>query len=105
MSEKEIYITINHLEDYNAEYTLRPGNTVILRKDPENPYDDEAIAVYNARNCKTGYVANSAATVCRGTYSAGRLYDKIGSEAECIICFGREDFLIGLVKTADGKSE
>ena len=57
-----------------------------LKKDYENPYDDEAIAAYR-NGSKVGYVANSVSTVCRGTYSAGRIYDRFDKEAECVVRF------------------
>lgn len=60
---------------------LRPGDMVTLTKDPSNPVDDEAIMVTKAGIEKHGFIANSVDTVVRGTYSAGRLYDKIGDTA------------------------
>ena len=38
------YITINHLDDYMSANRLRVGMKLILKKDHDNPYDDEAIA-------------------------------------------------------------
>lgn len=81
-----MFITINHIEDYCAELCVLPNMTLVLRKDFENPYDDEAIAVYK-NGSKVGYVANSVSTVCRGTYSAGRIYDRFDKETECVIRF------------------
>lgn len=85
--DKRIYITINHLDDYLPVMNLRVGDILTLKKEPDNLYDDEAIAVYTKENYKCGYVANSVSTVARGSYSAGRLYDRIYSKAECEVRF------------------
>lgn len=99
MEGKEIYVTINHLEDFNAEYTFKPGDVLTLKKDPDNCYDDEAIIVYSKHGCKCGYVANSVCTVARGTFSAGRVYDIITDEQVCTVCFITEECLIAKLKT------
>ena len=94
MSEDSIYITINHLDDFNSNYSFKPGDILTLKKDPANCYDDEAIAVYKKHGCKCGYVANSVSTVFRGTYSAGRVYDKVPDEFNGIVRFVNEESLI-----------
>ena len=81
-----MFITINHIEDYCAVLNCLPNMTLTLKKDYENPYDDEAIAAYK-NGSKVGYVANSVSTVCRGTYSAGRLYDRFDKEIDCMVRF------------------
>lgn len=95
MQYDSIYITVNHLDDFNSTYMFRPGDILTLKKDPNNCYDDEAIAAYDKHGCKCGYVANSVSTVARGTYSAGRVYDRIPDEEKCIIRFITEECLIG----------
>ena len=87
MEDNSIYITINHLDDFECTSFLRPGDKLILKKDRNNIYDDEAIIVYKENKIKIGYVANSVHSVARGTYSAGRLYDRIGDETECVVRF------------------
>ncbi|MBR0417648.1 MAG: DNA-binding protein [Erysipelotrichaceae bacterium] len=96
MEEQSIYITINHLDDFECTSFLRPGDRLILKKDRDNIYDDEAIIAYKENKTKVGYVANSVHSVARGTYSAGRLYDRIGDETECIVRFvmAEEEFAI-----------
>ena len=81
------YITINHLDDFENLLFLKVGDEMILRKDKGNMYDDEAIAVYNGGDYKCGYVANSVHSVSRGTYSAGRIYDRFEDEDKCVIRF------------------
>ena len=85
--DKKIYITINHLDDFESQMFLKPGDVLALKKDKKNTYDDEAIAAYTKDNYKCGYVANSVHSVARGTYSAGRVYDQIEDEAKCCVRF------------------
>ena len=95
MEQNPTYITINHLEFFGGYTNFRVGDQLYLQKDHDNPYDDEAILAYDSHNIKCGYVANSVSTVARGTYSAGRVYDRIPDEEKCIIRFITEECLIG----------
>lgn len=95
---EEIYITINHLDEFNGLSNIKVGDTLTLIKDLDNPYDDEAIAVYDKDNIKVGYVANSVCTVARGTYSAGRVHELIKDDTKCIVKFIVEDRLISYIK-------
>lgn len=54
---------------------------VFLEKEPDNDHDREAIKVTMKGLGLVGYVANSTFTVLGESYSAGRLYDKIGDTA------------------------
>ena len=92
--ENTIYATVSHLDDFGCTYCFRPGQTLVLKKDPDNPYDDEAILVYDRKGNKCGYVANSVSSVARGTYSAGRLCEKILEEQQAVIRFILDDVLI-----------
>ncbi len=91
---KRIYITVDHLPDCVRMHIAEVGQELTLRKDTRNPYDDEAIKVFNKNGTEIGYVANSVDTVARGTYSAGRIYDKIRDGQKCTIRFIVEDCLI-----------
>lgn len=93
-----IYITINHLDDFNGLSNIKVGDTLTLIKDLDNPYDDEAIAVYNKDEIKVGYVANSVDTVARGTYSAGRVYEIIIEDISCKVLFIINDCIIANIK-------
>ena len=97
MDDEKMFITINHLDDYGSTVYLRVGQKLKLKKDRDNCYDDEAIAVYDSHDTKTGYVANSVSTVARGTLSAGRVYDRIAEESECLIRFIYDDMFIAQV--------
>ena len=92
--EEKMRITINHTEDYGGTVYLRVGDKLTLKKDHDNIYDDEAIIAYGKHGNKCGYVANSVYSVARGTYSVGRLYDKIDEESICVIRFILEDCII-----------
>ena len=66
---------------------MKPGLPVHLVKEPDNQYDSEAIKVELEGLGKIGYVANSPYTTLGNSYSAGRLYDKIGDTADGIILY------------------
>ena len=93
MEDKSMYITVNHLNLFDSVSFLKPGDRLVLRKDRNNIYDDEAIIACKDK-LKCGYVANSVYSVVRGTCSAGRVYDKIKDDAECIIRFMSQEMLI-----------
>ena len=96
MKKEEKYITIDHLDDYSPMgYTrFRTGQQLKLQKEKDNCYDDEAIAVFDDNGSKAGYVANSVSTVARGTFSAGRIYDRLEDDDSCVVRFITEDVLI-----------
>ena len=87
MSDEKIYVTIVHIDEFCGYNHLKVKDVLYLRKEMNNIYDDEAIAVYDDRRNKCGYVANSVHSVARGTYSAGRLYDLMENEKQCKVSF------------------
>ena len=89
-----IYLTITHLYGFDNIKRIKPNDTLKLIKQHDNPYDDEAILAFNLECYKCGYVANSIHTVYRGTYSAGRLYDKMAEETLCRVLFVSQENLI-----------
>ena len=74
----KVFFTITGLDHYHGSGFLKPDMRVKLVKEPDNKYDHEAIRVEMDGLGKIGYVANSVKTVIGESYSAGRLYDKIG---------------------------
>lgn len=76
-----IYFTLTGTKYYHGKEFLKPGMNVVLEKEPENVYDKEAIQVKLEGLGCIGYVANSTYTVIGESYSAGRLYDKMGNKA------------------------
>ena len=91
---KNIFITINHLEEYGGAESFRVNDELVLKKDLDNPFDDEAIAIYNDLNVRCGYVANSVYSVARGTRSSGYIYDLIDDDDKCIVRFILDECLI-----------
>ena len=73
---------------------IKPDMMVYLEKDPDNEYDKEAIKVYMAGIGQIGWVANSVHTVIGETYSAGRIYDKIGDAAEGKVLYNMSSAII-----------
>ena len=86
MNNERNYITICHLEDHFGTGFLKVKDELILKKEKDNTYDDEAI-IASTSDYKCAYVANSVHSVIRGTFSAGRIYDLIEDEAKCIVRF------------------
>lgn len=78
---KTIYVTLTGTDFCCGLDFFRRHDALILKKEPKNEWDREAIAVYREGLGKVGYVANSPKTVLGESYSAGRLYDKIGKKA------------------------
>ena len=79
---KKMYFTITGTKHYHGQEFLKIGMTVQLVKEPDNEYDKEAIKVMLKGLDKIGYVDNSPYTTLGDSFSAGRLYDKIGKAAE-----------------------
>lgn len=92
-----IYVTLIPSFSHYDTKIFSVGQVLKLVKEPNNIYDYEAIRVECAGIGKIGYVANSVSTVVKGTYSAGRLYDKMNDEAYCRILFITKNEAIGEV--------
>lgn len=78
----KLYFTLTGTNHWFGQDFLKKGMKVRLEKEPDNKYDREAIKVSIKGLGKIGYVANSHQTVIGESYSAGRLYDKIGKKAK-----------------------
>lgn len=76
-----IWFTIAGTRHYLGDEFLEKGMKVRLEKEPDNKADKEAIKVMMKGLGHIGYVANSPYTVVGESWSAGRLYDKIGDTA------------------------
>ena len=77
-----IYFTVTGTNYYYGNEYFKPEMKLQLIKEPDNKADKEAIRVELEGLGKVGYVANSSHSVIGNSYSAGRLYDKIGDSAE-----------------------
>lgn len=84
MSKKKnekIYFTITGMNYFHGQEFLKPGMKVRIEKEPDNPYDKEAILVSLEGIGAIGHVANSTNTVKGDSYSAGRMYDLFKKKA------------------------
>ena len=77
----KIYFTITGTRHYHGQDFFKEGMKVRLEKEPDNKYDREAVKVLLKGLGHVGYVANSPYTVIGESFSAGRLYDRIGDTA------------------------
>ena len=77
----KVYFTLTGTKHYYGNEFLKPGMKLLLEKEPDNEYDNEAIMVKMEGLGKLDYVANSPYTVLGDSMSAGRLYDRIGKKA------------------------
>ena len=94
-----IYFTIAGTQFKYGLEIFEKGLQVELEKDPENEFDNEAIKVNIEGLGQVGWVANSIRTVRGESYSAGRLYDKIGDTATGEVVFVLPDAVLAkLVK-------
>ncbi len=100
----DILITITGLNFNIDSNELNANQEIVLRKEPNNKFDEEAIAVYINDSMKIGYISNSVRTKAKGTYSAGRLYDKIHDEEKAKILVILHDTAIGIVHVDNKKS-
>ncbi len=94
---KNIFITITGQNHYLGMKPFKVGRIVKIVKDVENQHDEEAIRVELPFIDTIAYVANSTNTVFAGTYSAGRLYEKIGEYAYAQMMFITHSSVIALV--------
>lgn len=94
---KNIFITITGQNHYLGMKPYKIGRIVKIVKDVDNEYDEDAIRVELPFIDTIGYVANSVNTVFAGTYSAGKLYDKIDDYAYAQVMFITHSSVIALV--------
>ena len=78
----KIWFTLTGTNHYYGDDFLEEGMKIRLEKEPDNRHDHEAIKVLLDGVGHIGYVANSPYTVIGESFSAGRLYDRIGDTAK-----------------------
>ncbi|WP_461462993.1 HIRAN domain-containing protein [Methanobrevibacter sp.] len=98
---EDIFITVNGFNMFHGIKPFKLGSILKLKKEPNNDYDGEAIAVELRYAGKSGYIANSAKTVIKGTMSAGRIYDKILDEDYAQVKFISSNAVIAKILTSD----
>ena len=102
MMADKIYFTITGTGFFEGDEFFEKDMEVLLEKEPDNKYDHEAILVKMPGIGKVGHVANSCSTVIGESYSAGRIYDKIGDTAVGKVLYKMpRGILCELVKTVD----
>ncbi len=97
------YVSVVGVGHYFGADLFKVGQKIILKKDFQNKYDEEAIQAELEMAGKVGYVANSYQTVAKGTRSAGRIYDTFDTE-----CTGEVAFIVNdtvIVKLHQGQEK
>ena len=102
---RKVFFTITGTNYRYGNEFMEPDMKVRLVKEPDNDYDHEAIKVEMEGLGQVGYVANSTRTVLGESYSAGRLYDKIGDEAEGTVMYVLPGGVIGYIELEDVTDE
>lgn len=97
----KIYFTIAGTRYHYGQDFFEKGMKVRLEKEPDNKVDREAIKVMMKGLGHVGYVANSPYTVIGESYSAGRLYDKIGDKAKGKVIMAMEKGVLCVLDTKD----
>lgn len=77
---QEKFVTITGFKNYSGLQPFRIDRLIRCEKEPNNPYDREAIRCTLPGFGTVGYIANSTGTVAGGTMSAGRVYDKVAAK-------------------------
>lgn len=83
----KIFFTIAGTRHHYGQDFFEKDMRVRLEKEPDNEHDREAIKVMLEGLGLVGYVANSPWTVAGESWSAGRIYDKIGDTAEGTVLY------------------
>ncbi len=83
----KIFFTIAGTRHHYGQDFFEKDMKVRLEKEPDNEHDREAIKVLLEGLGLVGYVANSPWTVAGESWSAGRVYDKIGDTAEGTVLY------------------
>ena len=100
----KIWFTLTGTNHYCGHDFLEKGTKIRLEKEPDNKHDREAIKVLKDGVGHIGYVANSPWTVLGESYSAGRLYDKIGDTAKAKVKIVTDRGILCTLKLKDEKS-
>lgn len=101
---KETFITIVGFNNYFGMKPFSIGAVLTLKKEPENPFDAEAIKAVMPPLGIVGYVANGVNTKANGTLSAGRVYDKVGDKFFAKVMFTTSTKVIARIICADAKN-
>ncbi len=92
-----MFVTITGTNHYYGLKPFKLGGVLKLAKQKDNEWDSEAVVAEMPYIDVVGYVANSPNTTFLGTYSAGRIYDKIGDTCYARVMFVTHSSVIALV--------
>ena len=101
----KVYFTVTGTNYNHGTEFLEQDMKVRLVKEPDNKYDSEAIRVEMKGLGKIGYVANSTHTRVGESWSAGRMYDKIGDVATGTVKYVLPKGVLCVLNSKAGKAE
>ena len=99
----KMFFTIAGTQYYYGKDFFKKDMKVKLVKEPDNPFDREAILVKLEGLGDIGHVANSPYTVVGESYSAGRLYDKIDDDAEGTVLYAVDKGVLCFIEEGTDK--
>ena len=100
---KELYVTITGFKHYYGDAPFKVGRKIKCVKEPDNPYDAEAIRATMKHVGTVGYIANSPYTTAIGTRSAGAIGHKVKKKFTVEVMFITGTKII--CKVVDGRKE
>ncbi|HHX04423.1 MAG TPA: DNA-binding protein [Tissierellia bacterium] len=74
---KKMYVTVAGFQHYAGLQPFYIGAKLHCEKEPQNPYDNEAIRVSIYPLGTVGYIANSVHTKANGTKTASGVYSQL----------------------------
>ena len=98
---KELYVTITGFKHYYGQTPFQVGRKIKCVKEPDNPYDAEAIRATMKHIGTVGYLANSPYTTAVGTKSAGAIGNKVKKKFTVEVIFIAGAYII--CKVVDGR--
>ena len=98
---KELYVTITGFRPSSGQTPFQVGRKIKCVKEPDNPYDAEAIRATMKHIGTVGYLANSPYTTAVGTKSAGAIGHKVKKKFTVEVMFIAGAYII--CKVIDGR--
>lgn len=114
---KELYVTITGFKYYYGQAPFKVGRKIKCVKEPDNPYDAEAIRATMKNIGTVGYIANTPYTMAVGTRSAGAIGHKVkkkftvevmfitGTKVICRVVDGRKEKKEKAVPEAEAEAQ